>query len=255
MGGAETTRRTVVVGASSGLGRCIGIGLARRGDRVALLARRLDRLEQAAEEAGAGAIALRCDVTDESSCAEAIEQAASRLEGIDALVYSTGMGPLARLSETDATTWRRVLDTNVVGAALVTAAALPHLAKSGGVAAYLSSVSASGTPPWPGLGAYVVSKAALERLVDAWRAEHPGVGFTRVVVGDCAGGEGPSMTEFPSDWDPELAAEMGSIWAARNYLSGSLLDVEDLVHALDTVLGCEGTASVPSITVAPRSLA
>jgi NAD(P)-dependent dehydrogenase (short-subunit alcohol dehydrogenase family) len=241
---ANGTMRTVVVGASSGLGRCIGIGLARRGARVALLARRLERLEQAATEAGAGAVAVRCDVTDESSCTRAIEEAAGRLEGIDAMVYASGMGPLARLSETDATTWRRVLDTNVVGASLVTSAALPHLTKSG--------VSASQTAPWPGLGAYVVSKAALERLVDAWRAEHPGVGFTRVVVGDCAGGEGPSMTEFPTGWDPDLAAEMGSIWAARNYLSGSLLDVEDLVRAIDTVLRCEGTASVPSITVAPR---
>lgn len=251
----DGTMRTVVVGASSGLGRCIGIGLASRGAQVALLARRLDRLEDAAAEAGAGAFAVRCDVTDESSCAGAVEEAAGRLGGIDALVYSTGVGPLARLSETDASIWRQVLDTNVVGASLVTAAALPHLTKSGGVAAYLSSVSGSQTAPWPGLGAYVVSKAALERLVDAWRTEHPGVGFTRVVVGDCAGGEGASMTEFPTDWDPDLAAEMGAIWATRNYLSGSLLEVEDLVRAIDTVLRCEGTASVPSITVAPRPIA
>jgi NAD(P)-dependent dehydrogenase (short-subunit alcohol dehydrogenase family) len=254
MSRADGTMRTVVVGASSGLGRCIGIGLAHRGARVGLLARRVGRLEEAAEEAGAGAFAVPCDVTDESSCTDAVEEAAERLGGIDALVYATGMGPLARLAETDATTWRQVLDTNVVGASLVTSAALPYLVASGGVAAYLSSVSGSETPPWPGLGAYVVSKAALERLVDAWRAEHPGVGFTRVVVGDCAGGEGPSMTEFPTGWDPDLAAEMGSIWAARNYLSGSLLDVEDLVRALDTVLRCGGTASVPSITVAPRSV-
>ena len=219
---------------------------------MALLARRLDRLEDAAAEAGDGAIALRCDVTEESSCRQGVDEAADRLGGIDALVYSTGMGPLARLAETDAGTWRQVLDTNLVGAALVTAAALPHLAASGGVAAYLSSVSASETPPWPGLGADVVSKAALERLVDAWRTEHPGIGFTRVVVGDCAGGEGPSMTEFPAGWDPELAVEMGSIWAARNYLSGSLLDVEDLVDAVDTVLRCGAGASVPSITVGPR---
>ena len=52
-------------------------------------------------------------------------------------------------------------DTNVVGAALVTAAALPHLAASNGVAVYLSSVSASLTPPWPGLGAYTVGATPL----------------------------------------------------------------------------------------------
>ena len=72
-----------------------------------------------------------------------------------------------------------VFDTNVMGAALVTAAAVPHLSASGGTAVYLSSVSASLTPPWPGLGAYGVSKAALDKLVEAWRVEHPDIGFTR----------------------------------------------------------------------------
>jgi NADP-dependent 3-hydroxy acid dehydrogenase YdfG len=57
--------RAVVVGASSGLGRCIGVGLGQRGAPVALLARRHDRLVDAAKEAGAGALAIRCDVTDE----------------------------------------------------------------------------------------------------------------------------------------------------------------------------------------------
>ena len=108
-----------------------------------------------------------------------------------------------------------VFDTNVIGAALITSAALPHLTASSGTAAYLSSVSASSTPPWPGLGAYAVSKAALDKLVEAWRAEHPKIGFTRVTVGDCAGGEGDSMTEFTAGWDQELTAEMAPIWMAR----------------------------------------
>lgn len=244
--------KAVVVGASSGLGRCIGIGLAQRGATVALLARRHDRLVDAAKEAGPGTLAIACDVTDESSCRAAIEEAANGLGGIDGLVYATGIGPLGRLADLDAETWRRTLDTNVIGATLVTAAAIPHLTASHGVAAYLSSVSASFTPPWPGLGAYVVSKAALERLIEAWRAEHPSVGFTRVTVGDCAGGEGASMTEFSAGWDPSLAAEVFPIWAARNYLSGSLLEVEDLVRVIDMVLRCGASAAIPSVGVVPR---
>ncbi|HSS09567.1 MAG TPA: SDR family oxidoreductase [Acidimicrobiales bacterium] len=244
--------RTVVVGASSGLGRCIGIGLAQRGEPLALLARRHHRLVDAAKEAGPGTLAIACDVTDESSCRAAIEEAARGLGGIDALVYTSGVGPLARLVDLDADTWRRAFDTNVIGAALVTAAAIPHLTASAGVAAYLSSVSASLTPPWPGLGAYLVSKAALDKLVDAWRAEHPTVAFTRVVVGDCPGGEGASMTEFANAWDPELAAELGQVWVARNLIAGSLLDVQELVRVVDTVLRCGATASIPSVAVIPR---
>jgi NAD(P)-dependent dehydrogenase (short-subunit alcohol dehydrogenase family) len=244
--------RTVVVGASSGLGRSIGIGLAKRGARVALLARRRERLEGAAREAGNGALAIACDVTDARSCREAIEDAAKGLGGIDALIYASGIGPLARLSDLDADTWRRAFDTNVVGAALTTAAALPHLGAARGRAIYLSSVSASLTAPWPGLGAYVVSKAALDKLVEAWRSEHPNVGFTRVVVGDCAGGPGNSMTEFARSWDGKLAGELLPLWSQRNLLSGALLDVEELVKVVDTVLRCGATASIPTVTLTPR---
>ena len=244
--------RTVVVGASSGLGRSIGIGLAQRGARVALLARRRERLDVATQEAGAGSLAIPCDVVDPAACASAIAEAADGLGGIDALVYATGIGPLARLVDTDAETWRRVFDTNVTGAALVTKAALPHLIASSGTAVYLSSVSASLTPPWPGLGAYAVSKAALDKLVEAWRAEQPGIGFTRLVVGDCAGGEGDSMTEFATGWDPELAMELGQEWVARSLLSGALIDVEHLVQVIDAVLRGGTSMSLPSVTVAPR---
>ena len=243
--------RTVVVGASSGLGRCIGIGLAQRGAKTALLARRQQRLEGAAKEAGPGTLAITCDVTDTDSCRSALNEAAEGLGGIDALVYAPGVGPLVRLADMDADTWRHVFDTNVIGAALVTAAALPHLTESSGTAVYLSSVSASVTPPWPGLGAYAVSKAALDKLVEAWRAEHPTVGFSRVIVGECMGGEGDSVPGFADGWDQDLAAEVMPVWFARNYMSGSFVGIEDLISVVDTVLR-QGGVAISSVTVAPR---
>jgi NAD(P)-dependent dehydrogenase (short-subunit alcohol dehydrogenase family) len=246
--------RVVVVGASSGLGRCIGVGLTKRGAQTALLARRLDRLEAAAKEAGPGTLALACDVTSTESCQAAIGEAAARLDGLDALVYTPAIGPLASVDDTDAETWRRVFDTNVIGAALVTTAALPYLKETNGVAVYLSSVSASLTPPWPGLGAYAVSKAALDKLVEAFRAEHPTVGFTRVIVGDCAGGEGDSMTGFANDWDPDRAIEFGTKWAERKYLSDSLIEVEELVTVIDSLIRHGESLSLHSVTVAPRTV-
>ena len=244
--------RTVVVGASSGLGRCIGVGLAQRGAHVALMARRRGRLDDAAKEAGPGTLVVECDVTDEGSCKAAVADAAEGLGGIDALVYAPGIGPLVKLVDTDADTWRRVFETNVTGAALVTAAAIPHLTESAGAAIYLSSVSASQTPPWPGLGAYAVSKAALDKLVEAWRAEHPDVGFTRVIVGDCAGGEGDARTQFNEGWDMEVAAEVVPTWLSRNYIIGNLMDVDRMVAMVHALLKDGATLSVPSITLAPR---
>jgi NAD(P)-dependent dehydrogenase (short-subunit alcohol dehydrogenase family) len=213
----------------------------------------LERLEVAAKEAGPDAYPLACDVTDPDSCATAIAEAAALLGGIDALVYTPAIGPLASLVDTDVETWRRVFDTNVIGAALVTKAAISHLTATNGVAVYLSSVSASLTPPWPGLGSYAVSKAALDKLVEAWRAEHPSVGFTRLIVGDCAGGEGDSMTGFANDWDMDRAVEFGTKWAERKYLSDSLIEVDELVTVVDSLIRHGASLSMHSVTVAPRT--
>ncbi len=239
--------RTVVVGASSGLGRCIAVGLAQRGDRVALLARRRERIEAAAREAGAGAVAIGCDVTDEASCRSAINDAAAALGGIDNVVYTPAVGPIVRLVDTDAETWRRVFDTNVIGASLVTAAALPHLTASTGKAVYLSSDAGTFGPPWPGLGAYGVSKAALERLVDAWRAEHPSIGFTCLVVGECAGGEGDAQTGMNTGWDMDLAMKAVPLWASRGVMPGNLMPVEDLIAVVHTILQTAAATSMPVV--------
>lgn len=242
-----------MVGASSGLGRCIGVAFAREGDDVALLARRLDELEQAVGESGSShAHAIRCDVTDEKICRAAIDEAAEVLGGIDALVYATGTATLQRLADLDADTWAHTFATNVTGASIVTSAALPHLAESHGAAVYLSSVSASMTAPWPGLGSYIVSKAALDKLVEAWRAEHPDVGFTRLVVGDCPGGEGMYQTQFTSTWDMDLMAEVAQTWIERGLIAGSLLDVDELIKVLRTIVGAGATASIPIAAVTPR---
>jgi NAD(P)-dependent dehydrogenase (short-subunit alcohol dehydrogenase family) len=247
--------RVVVVGASSGLGRCIGVGLAQAGEQVALLARRKDRLAAAAEEAGGGALAIACDATDPASCAAAIDEAVAGLGGIDGLVFTPAIGPLSRIEDTDVDTWRRVFDTNVIGATTMTAAALPHLKASAGTAVFLTSVSASLTPPWPGLSAYAVSKAALDKLVDAWRGEHPDVGFTRLVVGECAGGEGDSLTEFANSWDAELAMDFAPKWIERQYMTGTLMPVERLVKVVHLVLQAGALDAIPQMVVAPRAVA
>jgi NAD(P)-dependent dehydrogenase (short-subunit alcohol dehydrogenase family) len=228
------------------------VGLAHRGDSVALLARRKERLLAAAEEAGDRAIAIECDVVDSASTKAAIDEAAAGLGGIDALVYTPGIGHLSRIEDTDADTWAAVFATNVTGASIATAAALPYLEESSGVAMYLSSVSASQTPPWPGLGSYAVSKAALDKLVEAWRAEHPDVGFTRVIVGECGGGQGDGMTGFADGWDGVVLGEFVGTWVTRGYMTGALMDVEELVSVTDAISRMDASVCIRSITVAPR---
>jgi NAD(P)-dependent dehydrogenase (short-subunit alcohol dehydrogenase family) len=245
-------KRIAVVGASSGLGRCLGIGLAQRGARVALLARRKDLLDSAAEEAGAGTVVAACDVTDPASVDSAFDDVVRELGGLDGVVYSTGLGILQKLEDLEPDDWNRVFATNVIGASQVTKAALPHLQASDGVAVYLSSMSASLTSPWPGLGSYTVTKAALDKLVDAWRNEHPEVGFTRVIVGECGGGEGDATSQFTSGWDADLAGEFFPVWTERGLIDFNLMDVEHLIDAVDAVLNVGATANIPLLAVTPR---
>ena len=94
--------RVVVVGASTGLGRSLGIGLGKRGAKVALLARRESLLDEAAKEAGPASLAIRCDVTDESSCLSAIGEAAKGLGGVDVVIVVAGISELRRVEEIDA---------------------------------------------------------------------------------------------------------------------------------------------------------
>jgi hypothetical protein len=60
------------------------------------------------------------------------------------------------------------------------------------------------------------------------------------------------LSGFPTDWDPALAAELLPVWIKRNYMNGSLLDVEILIQVVDSVLQCGANASVHSVTVSAR---
>lgn len=244
--------RVAVVGGSSGLGRCIGIGLAEKGAQVAFLARRQDRLVNAAKEAGNGAAAIVCDVTDTTSCRQAMSEVAETFGGLDAIVYTSGRGVLSPLADVGADQWAQLFATNVTGASLATAAAAPYLAASSGSAVYLSSLSASYSTPWPLLGAYAVSKAALDKLVESWRIEHPEIGFTRLAVGDCFGGEGDSQTEFNKSWDPDEMEKAIRLWMEQGQMQGGLIDADHLVEVVHSVLVCGKSSFIPYLTMAAR---
>lgn len=244
--------RVAVVGASAGLGRCIGMGLAQKGARVAFLARRRERLANAAKEAGDGAAAVVCDVTDPESCSSAMSEVVDEFGGLDALVYTTGMGILSPLADVTVEQWAQLFATNVTGASLATVAAAPHLAATGGSAVYLSSLSASYTTPWPFLGAYAVTKAALDKLIEAWRIEQPGIAFTRLAVGDSFGGTGDSQTEFNKDWDPKALDSAIRYWMDNGYMQGGLVDADHLTDVVHSILLCGSSSFIPYLTLAPR---
>lgn len=196
--------RVLIVGASSGIGRSLAEALVNDGARVVASARRGGLL---AEIPGLAAT-VAGDVRSPDDCGRMVGSALEVLGGLDALVYGAASLPLGWLAETDADIWHNVLETGVIGAAIVTRAALTALRESRGRVVYLSSDAVA--RPQPGLVPYLVDKAALDTLLVGWRNEVPDVSFTRVVVG-------PTITGISSGWDPDLAAEMFALWQADNY--------------------------------------
>ena len=236
-------RRLLVVGGSSGVGRAVGRLACRSGARVAFAARRKERLEEAVASAP-GALAVVCDVRSGEQCARAVAETALAFGGIDALVYATGMSPLGMLEAASHDEWRSVLDTNLVGASVVTAHALPHLRESRGRAVYVSSYAVR--QPLPGVGLYRVSKVALDALIEAWRMEHPDIEFTRVMLGNTDG------TEFARDWGSEHTEAVTRVWIQRGlFPAPTMMPLEAAAEAVLSVLALRGY--VDDIAVMPRT--
>lgn len=235
-------RRLLVVGASSGVGRAIGLTAAAEGAMVVFSARRVELLESAVQMAGAHTRAVVCDVTDESSVAEAVQETVSALGGLDTVVYATGVDPLIRIENVDGVAWSKLFATNVTGASLIIRAALPHLSAARGRAVFISATSVG--RPLPGMGAYATSKAALEELARAWRSEHAEVSFSTVAIGMTLG------TEVTADWDTDLLGDLGSIWGSRGYLFDNgpgYMNCEQVAETVVSVLAAP--TSIPYVSV------
>jgi 3-hydroxy acid dehydrogenase / malonic semialdehyde reductase len=175
-------RTAVVTGASSGIGASTARALAGAGARLALGARRVERVEQlAAELPGESHFVGRLDVTDRRSCEEFVSQAASRLGRLDVLINNAGLAlgrtTILEASEDDE---REMLETNVLGLTRMTRLCLPHMEDGRGHIVNLGSWA--GREAYAQGGMYVGSKYALRALTYVLRKEL--VGRVRVSTVD-----------------------------------------------------------------------
>jgi NAD(P)-dependent dehydrogenase (short-subunit alcohol dehydrogenase family) len=237
-------KKALVVGASSGIGQGIAHSLSAAGAHVALAARRLDRLEQAAAACAGPAVCLRADVTEPGAPAALVEQAVDTLGGLDVVVYSSGTTAFTTIEHATADDWQTTLATNVIGAAMVLGAAVPHLRASEGNAVYLSSVSARFYSPWQGLGLYVSSKRAAESILESLRLEAPEVAFTTLVVG-------PTLSEFGADAGDTMV-EFVPRWSEIGQVGPGMLMPSDHGAAIVNLLLMDRRALVSEMVIEPR---
>ncbi|KPK17104.1 MAG: short-chain dehydrogenase [Myxococcales bacterium SG8_38] len=172
-----------ITGGGSGIGRALALAFAGEGAAVAVSGRREDRLGQVVEEIeshGGKGLAVRCDVTDEASVAEAVQKVVRTLGGLDVAVANAGFSVAGRIEKLSAADWRRQLDVNVIGVAMTARYAIPHLRKRKGRLALIGSVTSM--LPTPGVGAYSASKYAVRSIGQTLAVELHGTGVTCTTI-------------------------------------------------------------------------
>ncbi|MBI6629650.1 SDR family oxidoreductase [Pontibaca salina] len=161
----DMTGKTVLItGASRGIGAEAARVFAGAGANVALLARSGDSLVTLAEEIGAQALALACDVSDYDQVDDAVRQTLDRFGGLNVLINNAGViEPIAHLTEADPKAWGKGIDINLKGVFHGMRAAVPVIQKAGG-GTVLTVSSGAAHSPVEAWSQYCAAKAGVAML-------------------------------------------------------------------------------------------
>ncbi|MGX5715142.1 SDR family NAD(P)-dependent oxidoreductase [Arthrobacter sp. MAHUQ-56] len=211
--------KAIVTGGASGIGAATAKLLQERGADVAVLDLNPDQ--------AAGVKALRCDVSDDASVRQAVEEAAEQLGGIDVVVNNAGVGAQGTTEANDDDEWHRVFDINVLGMVRVSRAALPHLRRSGH-AAIVNTCSVAATAGLPQRALYSATKGAVLSLTLAMAADHLPEGV-RVNCVNPGTADTPWIGRLLSS-APDPAAERAALEARQPH--GRLVSPEEVAAAI-----------------------
>jgi NADP-dependent 3-hydroxy acid dehydrogenase YdfG len=208
----------VVTGASSGIGEATARALAADGYRVALLARRRDRITALAAELGNGSLAVEADVTDRDSLVAAAERVQQQLGRADVLVNNAGVMLLGPFDGDQRHDYRQMIEVNLLGAITATEVFLDQLTDGGGDIINISSVA--GRSARSGNGVYAATKWGLNGWSESLRQELlPAVRVTLIEPGVVA-------TELPQHiTHAETRQSVGQLYDQAEVTAGDIAEV------------------------------
>jgi NADP-dependent 3-hydroxy acid dehydrogenase YdfG len=235
-------RVAVITGASSGIGAAAARALVADGYRVALLARRTDRIAALAEEIGHGAIAIEADVTDRGSLVAAAQRVQQELGRVDVLINNAGVMLLGPFTSDQREEQRRMVEVNLLGAMTATEVFLDQLRDGGGDLINISSVA--GRTARPGNAAYAATKWGLNGWSESLRQElQPDV---RVIVIE-PGAVSTELVDHITHGDTKQAIEQ--------FYEATSITADDIAEIIAFAVSRPRSVSINEILVRPTAQA
>jgi NAD(P)-dependent dehydrogenase (short-subunit alcohol dehydrogenase family) len=225
-----------ITGGSSGIGEALARELAARGARVAISARRRDRLE---EIAGGRMLVVPADVSDRDAMLAAAARVEEELGPIDLAVLNAGVWQQMDVMAWDSAVFRRHVDTNLMGMVHGIEAVLPGMRRrQRGVIAGMASVA--GYRGWPSSEAYGATKAAEIHLLESLRIDLLPLGITAITV--CPAFVRSGLTDANTFRMPFM---LEADDAARRIANGIAREKAEIVFPLPMMLLMKATRLVP----------
>jgi NADP-dependent 3-hydroxy acid dehydrogenase YdfG len=218
----------LVTGASSGIGEATAVALADAGARVAVAARRRDRLEALADRIGRDQVlVLETDVTDESQARAMVHETVAQFGRLDTLVNNAGVMLLGPIVDAPMEEWRRMVELNLLGLLFCTHAALPHLLSAAEteprqVADIVNVSSVAGRFARAGSGVYNATKFGVGAFSESLRQE-----VTRRHVRVTLVEPGAVATELATHLRPEVLEGMMATFSQTEMLQSE--DIADSI--------------------------
>jgi NADP-dependent 3-hydroxy acid dehydrogenase YdfG len=239
----------LVTGASSGIGEATAEILAKHGAAVALVARRLDRLDDLAAKLksdGASVFPIQADVTNRDEAYEAVDRAVAEFGRLDTVINNAGVMLLGPIENAPVDEWERMVHVNLLGLLYCSRAALPHLLKAAdgeprGVADLVNISSVAGRVPRLGSGVYNATKHAVGAFSESLRQEVTGR-HVRVSLVE----PGAVTTELVSHNRPEIRDQM-----SQRFAGTQRMEATDIADVIDYIVSRPRHVAINEVLVRP----